>query len=292
MLKNNSIVLERLFEVPAKRVWKALTDIDEMRNWYFDLKEFKAEVGFQFQFTGISSSGIEFLHLCEITEVIPNKKLTYNWRYDGYSGVSFVTFELFEQGNKTLLRLTHTGIETFTHDNTDFALHNFDYGWNQIINNSLKSYLDNDNFQYEMSVNASLDRVFTSITHEIPLWWTEMFEGVSGKADQVFTVRFGPAVFKTMRTEEIIPGEKIVWFVTDTLIDIPELNNKREWLNTRIVWQLKAEETNTRIQVTHFGLNPKIECYSICSTGWRQFCGSLKSHLEKGKGMPYKADQA
>nr|WP_262711978.1 SRPBCC domain-containing protein [Pedobacter psychrodurus] len=119
-----------------------------------------------------------------------------------------------------------------------------------------------------------------------------MFEGISNKKEESFTVRFGSAVFKTMRIEEIIPNEKIVWYVTDTLIHIPELNNKKEWLNTIVVWQLNTEETNIKIQVTHIGLNPDIDCYSICSAGWRQFWDSLKLYLEKGIGMPFKQDTA
>ncbi len=289
-MSDNSIVLERLFNVPAKRVWKALTDKDEMKSWYFDLQDFKAEVGFKFQFTGESENGTQYLHLCEITEVVSAKKLAYSWKYDGYPGVSLVTFELFEQGAKTLLRLTHTGIENFPLENTDFALHNFESGWNKILNNSLKSHLGKDNFQYEISVNASTEKVYTSITQEIPFWWTEMFEGVSNKTGESFTVRFGPGVFKTMRIEELIPNERIAWLVTDTLIDIPELNNKKEWMNTSIIWKLKTENANTKIQVTHIGLNPDIECYGICSTGWQQFCNSLKSHVENGNGTPYKID--
>jgi uncharacterized protein YndB with AHSA1/START domain len=290
-MKTNSIVLERLFDAPVKRVWKAISNKNEMKAWYFDLKEFKTEVGFQFQFKGESNTGVIYMHLCEITEVIPNEKLTYSWRYDGYSGVSFVTFELFAQGNKTLLKLTHSGIETFPLENKDFALHNFENGWSEILNNSLRQHLDKDNFQHEISVNASLEKVFTSITKGIPDWWTEMFEGTSDKKEEYFTVRFGPAVFKTMQVEEIIPNERIDWLVTDTLIDIPELNNKKEWLNTRILWQLKVADTNTIIRVTHIGLNPDIECYGICSTGWRQFCDSLKSYLENGTGTPFRMTQ-
>ncbi|MEO5595098.1 MAG: SRPBCC domain-containing protein [Chitinophagaceae bacterium] len=145
-MKNNPIVLERLFNVPAKRVWKALTETSEMKNWYFDLEGFKAEVGFQFQFTGGHDEGIQYLHLCEITEVVPVKKLSYSWRYSGYPGISFVTFELFEQGNKTLLKLTHSGIETFPIENPDFALHNFANGWNEILNTSLSRYLEKEIF--------------------------------------------------------------------------------------------------------------------------------------------------
>ena len=143
-MEKQPIVLERVFNSPISKVWKAITDKNEMKNWYFDLAEFKPEIGFKFQFTGGPSPENQYLHLCEITELIPEKKLTYSWRYDGYPGNSFVTFELFEQQDKTLLRLTHKGLESFPVDNPDFASHNFNEGWNHIINISLKDYLENN----------------------------------------------------------------------------------------------------------------------------------------------------
>ncbi len=146
-MENQPIVLERQFDAPISKVWKAITDINEMKSWYFDLAEFRTEIGFKFQFTGGPSPDKQYLHLCEITEVIQGKKLTYSWRYDGYSGNSFVTFELFEQGNKTLLRLIHKGLETFPNENKDFAVKNFEVGWNEIIHASLKGYLENKNLK-------------------------------------------------------------------------------------------------------------------------------------------------
>ena len=141
-MKNQVIVLERVFNSSPAKVWKALTDKDEMKSWYFDLADFKAEVGFTFQFIGGPSPEKQYLHLCEITEVIPLKKLTYSWRYDGYPGKSFVTFELHEQEEKTLLKLIHKGLGTFASENPDFAIHNFEEGWDEIINKSLKEYLE------------------------------------------------------------------------------------------------------------------------------------------------------
>ncbi len=41
------IIVERTFNAPVARVWTALTDVNEMRQWYFDLKEFKSEIGFE-----------------------------------------------------------------------------------------------------------------------------------------------------------------------------------------------------------------------------------------------------
>ncbi len=136
------VIVERLLNAPAARVWLAITQKSEMKNWYFDLAEFRAEPGFVFEFTGGADPGIQYVHICEITEVIAEKKLTYSWRYKGYAGISYVSFELFPQGGKTLLRLTHTGIDSFPADNGDFAKHNFIMGWNQIINTSLPGYLE------------------------------------------------------------------------------------------------------------------------------------------------------
>lgn len=148
-MDNQPIVLERVFNVPIPKVWKAITNKNEMKKWYFDLAEFKPELGFKFEFTGGPDPDKQYLHLCEVTEVIPEKKLTYSWRYDGYAGISFVTFELFEQENNTLLKLTHKGIETFPQENPDFAIGNFIEGWNHIVHTSLKEYLEPSKKQIE-----------------------------------------------------------------------------------------------------------------------------------------------
>jgi len=139
---NEPFVIERTYNAPAEKVWKAITDKNEMKQWYFDLAEFKAEVGFEFQFTGGPSPEKQYVHLCKISEVIPGRKLTHSWRYDGYEGNSFVTFELFDEGNKTRLKLTHAGLETFPKENPDLAKHNFAEGWTDIIGRSLKEYVE------------------------------------------------------------------------------------------------------------------------------------------------------
>jgi uncharacterized protein YndB with AHSA1/START domain len=140
-------IIERIFDAHAEMLWRAITEKDLMKQWYFDLPEFKAEVGFTFQFTGGPSPEKQYIHLCEITEVIPEKKLTYTWSYKGYKGKSFVTFELFAQGEKTKLKLTHKDIHTFPASDSDFAYHNFEEGWNHIVNVSLKDFLEKSKLQ-------------------------------------------------------------------------------------------------------------------------------------------------
>ncbi|HWZ15193.1 MAG TPA: SRPBCC domain-containing protein [Mucilaginibacter sp.] len=139
-MKAEPVVVERTFDAPVQKVWEAITDNAKMKQWYFDLEEFKPEVGFEFRFYGGTEEN-KYLHICKITEVIPLKKLTHSWRYDGHPGDSFVTYELFPEGNKTKLRLTHTGLETFP-SLPDFARTNFEIGWNHIIGKSLPEYLE------------------------------------------------------------------------------------------------------------------------------------------------------
>jgi len=134
-------VIERIYNASIANVWKAITSKDDMKQWYFDLAEFKPEVGFEFRFTGGKDENNQYVHICKITEVVPQKKLSYSWRYEGYEGNSIVTFELFEEGVKTKLRLTHGGIETFP-SHPDFARENFAEGWTHITGISLKEFVE------------------------------------------------------------------------------------------------------------------------------------------------------
>lgn len=145
-----------------------------------------------------------------------------------------------------------------------------------------------DNYTSTIEVKTTADKAYDALVSQVPLWWTEMFEGSSLQTGDVFTIRFGAAIHKTMRVEETIPNSKIIWYVEDSLITLPELKNQTEWIGTTIVWEIEQKEEITWIKVTHFGLSPDIECYDICSNGWVQFLGSLKLFLETGKGSPYK----
>lgn len=134
------IIKEVLLNAPVASVWKAITDKNEMKNWYFDLPDFVPTVGSKFQFYG-ENEGRKFLHLCEVKEVVLNKKISYTWMYEGQNIETLVSFELFPEGEQTRLRLTHEGIEKLPQDR-DFARSNFELGWTEIIQKSLKEYLE------------------------------------------------------------------------------------------------------------------------------------------------------
>jgi uncharacterized protein YndB with AHSA1/START domain len=140
-MKAEPFVIERTLNAPAEKVWRAITDRDQMEKWYFNIAEFKLEPGFEFSFMGGNEDN-RYRHMCRITEVIPGKKLQYTWRYDGFEGLSYVTFELFPEGNATLLRLTHESLETFPTDDHNFARENFVEGWTYIIGTSIKNFVE------------------------------------------------------------------------------------------------------------------------------------------------------
>jgi uncharacterized protein YndB with AHSA1/START domain len=135
------LVVERIYDADVNKVWRAITNKDQMKEWYFDLSAFQPEVGFEFQFKGQGPRGETFVHRCRILEVIPLKKLRYSWQYAGFPGYSVVTFELFDEGEKTRLKLSHEGLESFPQDQGDFATKNFSEGWTYLLGKSLPEFL-------------------------------------------------------------------------------------------------------------------------------------------------------
>jgi uncharacterized protein YndB with AHSA1/START domain len=135
------IVVETTVDASASTVWKALTDREQMKKWYFDIEGFKPEPGFEFQFTG-GTEEKTYLHLCRITEVIPMRKLAHTWRYEGYEGDTLVSFELSPKGEQTGVKLTHEGLESFPSSNPDFKRENFVGGWTHIIQTALKDFVE------------------------------------------------------------------------------------------------------------------------------------------------------
>ncbi len=140
-MSQQPLITERLIDAPVALVWAALTEPERMRAWYFDVDDFKPEVGFEFRFEGCGREGEKYLHICKVLEVVPGRKLVHTWCYDGFPGQSVVMITLEEEGGGTKLVLTHAGLETFDQTNDSFARNSFEAGWTEIIGTSLPAYL-------------------------------------------------------------------------------------------------------------------------------------------------------
>ena len=113
-----------------------------MIRWYFDnIPEFRPEVGFETTFD-VQNAGRTFPHRWKVTEVMPNRKLVYNWTYDGYEGDSRVEFEVFEACHGTRLFVRAIVTEDFPDDIPEFRRESCQAGWEYFIKDRLKAYLD------------------------------------------------------------------------------------------------------------------------------------------------------
>lgn len=144
--------------------------------------------------------------------------------------------------------------------------------------------MDTSDFTIKLLVDQSPKEAFDAINH-VRAWWTENIEGGSQKLNDEFTVRFGDVHVSTQKLIELIPDKKIVWLVTDSKLNF--LDNKQEWTNTTIGFEIAEQGSKTKICFTHQGLTPQIECYNNCTKGWNQYInGSLFKLLTEGKGAP------
>jgi uncharacterized protein YndB with AHSA1/START domain len=138
------IILEYELNSSKDKVWDALTQLDEMKLWYFEnIESFIPEVGFETVFK-VQVENCSFSHLWKITEVIPNQKISYDWKYLEYPGDSNMTFETIEKKEIINLKLTMTIIESFPDNIPEFKRESGIAGWNYIIGNNLKAYLESN----------------------------------------------------------------------------------------------------------------------------------------------------
>ena len=134
------IVIEQSFQTSVHSVWEAITDAEQMRQWFFpQIERFVPEVGFETQFN-VNAEGRDFLHVWKVTEVVPQRRLVYQWRYDGYPGDSMVVWDLSSIDRQALLKFTHEGHETIGGDPM-FTRENCEAGWNFLIKQSLVDFL-------------------------------------------------------------------------------------------------------------------------------------------------------
>jgi uncharacterized protein YndB with AHSA1/START domain len=134
--------IEMEYDVPVEKVWKALTDPEHMKQWYFDLPSFTAIIASSTELEKIEEIDTFYLDKCMPVEKIEGEKISYSWKYEVYPGNSLVTFELSPKGKRTKLRFTHEGLETYPVSNPDIARDNIHSSWKYMLETAIKVYLE------------------------------------------------------------------------------------------------------------------------------------------------------
>ncbi|MBC9713523.1 SRPBCC domain-containing protein [Streptomyces sp. TRM66268-LWL] len=134
---------------------------------------------------------------------------------------------------------------------------------------------------HRIGTTTSREEVYDALTTVEGLsgWWTRETSGES-EVGGILRFRFHgvpmPDGFD-MKVLENEPAERVRWEVVD---------GPKEWIGTRIVFELKQEDAYTIVLFRHEGWKEPGEFMHHCSTKWATFLMSLKKLLETGKGEP------
>lgn len=182
-MQPNHLIIEKTYDAPIEKVWQAITDKQQMKDWYFDIPDFKPELNHEFSFLA-GREGRQYRHLCRIVEINPVTRLAYTWRYEGMPGDSLVTFELSEPApSQTRLTLTHTGLDSFPTEQPDFAPDSFKEGWTYFVHSSLQSFVETGVLNFEISIKAGVDKIWNIIINPNYQWAKDFGGGALAQSD-------------------------------------------------------------------------------------------------------------
>src|SRR5437899_1155985 len=130
---------------------------------------------------------------------------------------------------------------------------------------------------HRVGIKSSLDKVYKALTTRegLAAWWTNNTQGES-TVGGVLQFRFGAGGFD-LKVLELHPAKRVLLQVVD---------GPKEWIGTKISWELKQEGDYSIVLFKHEGWNEPVEFMHHCSTKWAIFLMSLTSLLETGEGAP------
>lgn len=216
----------------------------------------------------------------KVVEFLPNKKVVWlvtksirKQDYFDWTGTKMI-FELTAEGEHSLLKYTYDGL--VLENETDRLTRICDFVIKEKLYNLIESYTTT------IETEKSPHEVFSCIK-EVPKWWSKDFEGNSKQLSDEFIIHHPNAHYSKQKLVEVIPNKKIVWLVTDSTLHWLH-NDKLEWTNTKMVFEINTKGNKTILHFTHEGLVPEKECYPRCEQGWTMIINNwLFKFINEGK---------
>ena len=116
-------------------------------------------------------------------------------------------------------------------------------------------------FNISFLVNQSPENIFKAITN-VRAWWSEDLKGNSELLNDEFIYQHGEFHYSKHK-----------------LIEVNQF--------TKLIFEITEVEDNTKLNITHVGLTPHLECYEACSKAWTHYLmNSLIPLIKTGKGQP------
>jgi hypothetical protein len=144
--------------------------------------------------------------------------------------------------------------------------------------------MENKNFTATFWVDQTPTTAFKAIKN-FRAWWSEEIEGNTDHIDEEFLYHYKDVHLCKLKLVEMVPDKKLVYQVLENEFNF--VNDKTEWVNTQLVFEISKEDRKTKVKFTHVGLVPEYECYNVCKDAWTSYIqGSLQSLITTGKGKP------
>jgi hypothetical protein len=222
----------------------------------------------------------------KLIEMIPEKKVVWLTTDSSLYFVkdkqewngSTISFEISPKAGKTEIRFTHHGLipQIECYDSCSNA-------WTGYIQSSLRTLISGG-FSTSILVDATPKEAFTAVTN-VRGWWSEEIEGGTSRLNDEFTYHYKDVHRCTMKLIEVISDKRVVWLCTFN--DFSFTEDKREWIGTRVSFDISGRGDQTEIRFTHFGLVPAYECFDVCQNAWTTYIhNSLRNLIATGKGNP------
>lgn len=149
--------------------------------------------------------------------------------------------------------------------------------------------MEDKSFTADILVDQSPDVAFRAILN-FRGWWSEEIEGNTDKLNEEFFYHYKDIHLCKLKLIELVPDKRMVYLVTANEFNFVE--DKSEWVNTKLIFEITNEEGKTRIRFTHEGLVPEYECYKVCNDAWSGYIkNSLYKLITTGKGEPNPKDK-
>ncbi|WP_207510971.1 SRPBCC family protein [Longitalea luteola] len=146
--------------------------------------------------------------------------------------------------------------------------------------------MQQQDFSTTVLVNKTPSEVFSAINNPRG-WWSEEIAGNTNQVNEVFEYHFEDIHYCKVKILELVPNKKVVWQILEN--DFNFTQDKTEWIDTKVVFDIATEGDKTKLVFTHIGLVPEYECYDACHQGWTHYIQtSLKNYINTGSGQPNK----
>lgn len=139
----NSIELSITVHATAPEAWSALTDLDELENWWSEDVRLEPRVGGIFREVWEDDSGKSQLASGKVLAVTKNKEITFTWKEKSWPPTASTqcTFRIEDKKNQRVLHILHEGWESIPEAQRKKVVEDFTLGWKFHLK-ELKSYLD------------------------------------------------------------------------------------------------------------------------------------------------------